>query len=213
MIWYQPARANTTDMQRRSLHLARPVLLMIALAAVLLACTGRGGGYLAPDGVAFTGKGVFGFTFSCERSSNSTNTNPQPGRLRLEVSYSDLGRSMIGSSFAIHGVADEIDPIDESQICVGQEPPPGGNELVILGRYRPVNGAPAAFPASCRTQKPACRFEVIVRDNDGDRAPSRGDFFSIRLSTVTDLLVSEFPDATVFYARGGLLAGGNLTVD
>ena len=56
-----------------------------------------------------------------------------------------------------------------------------------------------------------CRFEVIVRDNDGNGAPSARDFFSISLST--DTAVSSKLDAGVFYARAGLLAGGTLTVD
>ena len=192
---------------------AARLLTAIALAAVVLAaCTGRGGGYLAPDGIAFAGKGTFGFSFSCERSSNSTSTNPKTGQLRLALSYSDQGRNPIGSAFGIHGVADEIDPLDESQICVGQEPPPGENELIILGRYRLTSGAPEYFPAECRTKTATCRFEVIVRDNDDNLAPSRGDYFSIALSTSTEL-TSEFPATTVFYARAGLLAGGNLTVD
>jgi hypothetical protein len=58
---------------------------------------------------------------------------------------------------------------------------------------------------------PSCRFEVIVRDNDGNLAPSKGDFFSIRLSGTT-ALTSELDPATVFYARAGLLEGGNITV-
>jgi len=57
-----------------------------------------------------------------------------------------------------------------------------------------------------------CRFEVIVRDNDMDRAPSTGDYFQITLSSGT-AVTSELDAATVFYTRGGLLSSGNLTVD
>ena len=103
----------------------------------------------------------------------------------------------------------------ESAICIGQNPPPGGNELIFLGRYRPTTSAPADFPKSCPTREtkttPLCRFEVIVRDNDGNLAPSPGDFFSIRLSGAT-AVTSDLDPATVFYERFGLLAGGNLTV-
>jgi hypothetical protein len=53
---------------------------------------------------------------------------------------------------------------------------------------------------------------VIVRDNDQNLAPSPGDFFSIKLSSAT-ALTSELDPLTVFYARAGYLAGGNLTVD
>ena len=62
-----------------------------------------------------------------------------------------------------------------------------------------------------------------MQDTDGNLAGSKGDFFSIKLSTVTascdastleelDPTCSQLPDATVFYAREGYLAGGNLTV-
>jgi hypothetical protein len=192
-------------------------LLTLAVVALLViaGCTGHGGGTLAPDGVLFTDKATLGFSFSCERSSKSTNTNPPTGRLRLNLSYSDHGRSPIGTAFSIHGTADVIEPAIESAVCIGQEPPPGGNELIILGRYRLTNGAPVGFAPTCGRSAAAtpCRFELIVRDNDANRAPSAGDFVSIRLSTVTDTSVTQFPAATVFYARAGLLVSGNLTVD
>jgi hypothetical protein len=53
-----------------------------------------------------------------------------------------------------------------------------------------------------------CRFEVIVRDTDGG---SKGDFFSIKLSSAT-AVTSELDPLTVFYARAGYLEGGNLKV-
>jgi hypothetical protein len=56
-----------------------------------------------------------------------------------------------------------------------------------------------------------CRFEVIVRDNDGNLAASTGDFFSIRLSSAT-AVTPELDPATVFYARAGYLERGRLTV-
>jgi|ERR671919_19486 hypothetical protein len=194
---------------RRSLALAVAGILIV----VLTACTGRGGGYLPPDGVVFTGPASFGFDFSCERSSRSTSTNPPTGQLRIQLAYTDHGSNPIGSSFSIHGIVDTIDPVLESAICIGREPPPGGNELIFLGRYRLLAGAPTGFPTTCPTREtrttPLCRFEVIVRDNDGNLAPSTGDFFSIKLSSAT-AVTSELP--LVFYARAGFLAGGNLTV-
>jgi hypothetical protein len=57
-----------------------------------------------------------------------------------------------------------------------------------------------------------CRFEVIVRDNDQNLAPSTGDYFQITLSSGT-AVTSELDPGTVFYTRAGLLSGGNLTVD
>jgi hypothetical protein len=116
----------------------------------------------------------------------------------------------------------------ESAVCIGQNPPPGGNELIFLGRYRLTSSPPAKFPSACPTQEtstsPLCRFEVLVRDNDGNLAPSPGDFFSIKLSTVIapcdaptlvelDPTYTQLPEETVFYARAGTLSSGNLTVD
>ena len=188
-----------------------------SLAVVLTACTGRGGGYLPPDGVAFTGQAPFGFDFSCEDSGG---LNPPTGKLAIQLSYTDHGSNPIGSSFSIHGIADTIDPVLESQICAGQNPPPGGNELIFLGRYSLTSSAPALFPSTCPTREtttsPLCRFEVIVQDNDRNLAPSAGDSFSIKLTTITDPTVTDFGSLVppvVFYARAGLLGGGNVTVD
>jgi predicted small lipoprotein YifL len=192
---------------RRFVPLAVAGILVVALAA----CTGRGGGYLPPDGVVFKGQASFGFTFSCEN-----------GDLQIELAYNDKGSNPIGSSFGIHGTVDTLDPVVESAVCIGDNaPPPPENQLIFLGRYRLTSSAPSGFPDACETTTPSCRFEVIVQDNDQSLAPSPGDFFSIKLSTVTapcpsdpfDLTCSQLPPLSVFYARAGLLAGGNLTVD
>jgi len=194
---------------RRFLSLA-VVGILIPLVA---ACTGRGGGQLPPQSPLFSGQASFGFTFSCEDSGG---LNPPPGQLRIELSYTDHGTSPIGSSFSIHGIVDEIDPVVESEFCIGKNPPPGGNELIFLGRYRLTSSAPAGFPSTCRTREtattPLCRFEVIVRDNDKNNTPSTGDYFHIALSSGTDV-TSQLPVGTVFYTRGGTLSAGNLTVD
>jgi hypothetical protein len=207
----------------------RPRRLLAAtmvIGGLLAACTGTGGGWLPPDNVAFQGKASFGFTFSCERSSQTTqSTNPKPGRLRLELSYNDQGRNPIGGAFGIHGVADAIDPVLESQVCVGQEEqaeqPPVPGQLVFLGRYRLTSASrPIGFPAVCAQRSfdggANCRFEVVVQDNDRNRAPSAGDSFSIVLTTVTDPTVTDLGSLmapVLFYARGGLLGGGNISVD
>jgi hypothetical protein len=197
--------------------LRRSVLLAVmgVLVAVLTACTGRGGGQLPPDKVLFNGAASFGFSFSCEDKGG---INPQTGQLHIQLAYTDKGSNPIGSSFGIHGTVDTIDPLDESMFCSGQEPPPGGNELIFLGRYRATTSAPTGFPAACRTQgTPTCRFEVMVRDNDNNHAPSTGDYFSIKLSSATgpciDPTCSQLPVGSVFYTRAGLLSGGNLTVN
>lgn len=183
------------------------------LVAVLAACTGRGGGYLPAAPPVFTGQAPFGFTFSCEDKGG---LNPPTGQLAIELAYSDLGTSLfLGAPFSIHGIVDTIDPVLESAICIGQNPPPGGSELIFLGRYRPTSSPPPGFATTCPARETKtsalCRFEVIVQDNDGNLAPSTGDFFSIQLSSAT-ALTSELDPATVFYARAGFLAGGNLTV-
>ena len=183
---------------RRSLSLAAVGILAVALAA----CTGRGGGQLPPDGVVFKGPASFGFSFSCEDKGG---LNPPTGQLRIQLAYTDHGSNLLGSSFSIHGIVDTIDPVLESAICIGQNPPPGGNELIFLGRYRLTSSAPAGFPTTCPTRDataPLCRFEVIVRDNDGNRAPSTGDFFQITLSSAT-AADDELDPATVFYTRAG----------
>jgi hypothetical protein len=193
---------------RRSIVLAAAGILAVTLTA----CTGSGGGQLPPQGPVFTGPASFGFTFSCEDKGG---LNPPTGQLRIHLSYTDHGGNPIGSSFSIQGTADTLDPVLESEICSGQLPPPGGNELIFLGRYRPTTPPPPGFPQSCPRREtstsPLCRFEVIVQDNDGNRAASQGDFFSIMLSSAT-AVTSELDPATVFYARAGYLERGHLTV-
>jgi hypothetical protein len=221
---------------RRSLAVGAAGILM----AVLSACTGVGGGYLPPganvldpnasdpilsdprfSSVTFTGQAPFGFTFSCEDKGG---LNPPTGKLSIQLDYGDRGTSLLlGAPFSIHGVVDTIEPGDEwieSAICIGQNPPPGDNQLIFLGRYRPTSTPPPGFATSCPAREtktsPLCRFEVIVRDNDGNLRPSPGDFFSIQLSNATGYCVdptcSQLPAGSVFYARAGLLQGGNITV-
>ncbi|GAA0813591.1 hypothetical protein [Spirilliplanes yamanashiensis] len=193
---------------RRSTSLAVAALLLAALAA----CNGRGGGHLPPQGPLYNGQASFGFTFSCQDRGGP---NPPTGQLRTQLSYNDHGANPIGGPFGIHGTADALDSVTESMLCIGRNPPPGGNELIFLGRYRATTPAPAGYPEECqargRLAAPHCRFEVIVRDNDGDHVPSPGDFFSITLSSDTTV-ASTLDPATVFYTRAGVLAGGNITV-
>jgi hypothetical protein len=183
----------------------RSILLVAAciLAVVLTACTGRGGGQLPPQTV-FTGSASFGFTFSCEN-----------GDLKIELSYNDKGSNPLGSSFGIHGIVDTIDSVTESAICIDHNPPPGGNELIFLGRYYLTSSAPSLFPSTCPKSEastaPLCRFEVIVQDNDKSETTSQGDSFAIKLSGSTTF-GSQLPGPVV-YARAGTLSSGNLTVD
>jgi hypothetical protein len=213
----------------------RSVLLAAVgiLALVLTACRGVGGGQLPPN-TGFSGPASFGFTFSCEDKGG---LNPPTGKLSIQLAYAErgtysyVGSSVIGSSFSIHGIVDQIDPVVESAVCIGQNPPPnppGNNVLTFLGRWRLTSSAPAGFPSTCPTREtkttPLCRFEVTVQDNDQNWAPSPGDFFSIRLSSVPVFCGDPIPDprcsqldppgypVTVFYARAGYLSAGNLTV-
>jgi hypothetical protein len=201
-------KTGTPRLFRRSIVLAAAGIL----AVMLTACTGSGGGQLPPQGPEFMAPASFGFTFSCEDKGG---LNPPTGQLRIQLTYTDHGSNPIGSSFSIQGTADTLDPVLESEICSGQLPPPGGNELIFLGRYRLTTPPPAGFPQSCPRREtstsPLCRFEVIVQDNDGNRAASQGDFFSIMLSSAT-AVTSELDPATVFYARAGYLERGHLTV-
>jgi hypothetical protein len=215
-------RTMEAPMRTGALSSFRGRILLAAggVAAVMLsACTAVGGGYL-PDGAnasdafpsaVFTGPATFAFTFSCEDKGG---LNPQNGQLRGQLTYADHGTSVLaGSPFSIHGTVDTLDPVLESAICIGQNPPPGGNELIFLGRYRLTSPTPEGFPSTCRADDkdgtPWCRFEVIVRDNDGTPGPSTGDFLSIKLSSAT-AVTTELP--LVFYARAGLTEGGNITV-
>ena len=190
--------------RRRSLLLAATGLLAVTLTA----CTGRGGGQLPPQVGAFNASASFGFTFSCEDKGG---TNPPTGKLAIQLSYTERSTGVLTTPFGIHGVADVIDPVLESAICIGQNPPPGGNELIFLGQYRTTSAAPSYFPKACTRSTSTCRFEVIVRDNDNNLAPSPGDFFQISLSSATTV-GSTLPVGTVFYTRAGLLSAGNLTV-
>jgi hypothetical protein len=200
-------KTSAPQFLRRSFSCAATVVLV----AVVTACTATGGGQLPPT-AGFTGPASFGVNFSCEDKGG---VNPPTGQLRTQLSYTEHGTYLpFGLPFTIHGIVDEIDPILESAFCIGQNPPPGGNELIFLGRYRPTASAPAGLEACPRRETsttPLCRFEVIVRDNDQNLAPTTGDFFSIKLSSST-VLVGELDPATVVYARAGLLERGNLTV-
>ncbi len=201
-----------TRVTARSWRRRVAVGLTAVVVAALSACDGRGGGQLGPDGLLFKGAASFGFSFSCERSSSSVKSKPPAGRLRIQLAYTEHGTNPLGSGFSVHGTVDMLDPVLESAICIGQEPPPGGNELIFLGRYRTTSSVPTRFAPQCVSSTPQCRFEVIVRDNDANGAPSAGDYFSIKLSSVS-VLTSELDPALVFYARAGLLSSGNLTVD
>jgi hypothetical protein len=201
-------KTGAPRISRRSVSLAAAGVL----ALLLTACTGGGGGYLPPDDV-FNGKASFGFHFSCRDPGGM---NPPTGQLRIQLAYTDHSTSpFLGVPLSIHGTADELDPVVESMFCIGQNPPPDGNTLTFLGTYRTTGPPPPGFPQACPKRatptSPLCRFEVTVQDNDGNLGPSKGDFFSIRLSSSTELVGELDPD-TVFYARAGYLAGGNLTV-
>jgi hypothetical protein len=197
----------------RSLRRFLPLAVVGILIPLVAACTGRGGGQLPPS-VGFTDQASFGFSFSCES-----------GKLKIQLSYHEHGGNPLGSQFSIHGIVDQLDPVVESEICIDHNPPPPPeNQLIFLGRYYLTSSPPAGFPSTCPTQatdtNSLCRFEVIVQDNDRNLAPSPGDFFSIKLSTVTarcdapipDPTCSQLPAASVFYARAGYLSAGNLTV-
>jgi hypothetical protein len=190
--------------------------LVLVLAGLLSGCSGRGGGWLPPDNVVFTDQASFGFSFSCERSSNAFNLHPKSTRLHIELSYTEHGAYAgvnaipAGRPFSIHGVVDSIDPALESMVCTGDDSAVDTGQLVFLGRFRVTSGGSGEI-VSCQVDNPGCRFEVIVQDNDGSTAPSSGDDFSIALSGTSG--VSTVLDGPLLYFRGGKLGGGNLMVD
>src|SRR4051812_48934774 len=94
----------------RSLHRFLSLAAVGILIPLVAACTGRGGGQLPPS-AGFTDQASFGFTFSCEDPGG---INPPTGQLKIELSYTDHGSNPIGSSFSIHGIVDEIDPVTVS---------------------------------------------------------------------------------------------------
>jgi hypothetical protein len=79
------------------------------------------------------------------------------------------------------------------------------------GRSARRAGFPTTYPIRESRTTPSCRFEVQVTDNDHNLAPSRGDYFSIQLSSTT-VVADELQPGTVFYTRAGFLEGGNITV-
>ena len=193
------------------------------LAVVLTACTGRGGGQLPAQSPVFTSSASFGFSFSCQDSGG---LNPPTGRLAIELAYTDKGTNPIGSAFGIHGIVDKIDPVLESAVCIGKNPPPDGYPLIFLGRYRVTSSPPPKLLKPCPTRdsstSPMCRFEVIVKDNDRNGAPSSGDSFSITLSNVPATCEGLTYEAAMAacsvlpagspYTRSGTVSSGNLTV-
>src|SRR4030095_17208133 len=141
-------KTGTPRFFRRSLVLAAAGVL----AVLVTACTVRGGGFLPPGptasdtfpGTVFSGKASFGFHFSCEDKGG---LNPPTGQLRLQLSYTTQGTSqLLRAPFSIQGTRDTLDPVLGSAICIGQNLPPGGNELIFLGRYRLTSSPPPGFP-------------------------------------------------------------------
>ena len=199
-------KARSRLLLRRSVFLAA----IGVLVAVLTACTGRGGGYLPPER-------AFRCSTARRRSASPSAASASPAartRIRRPVSSASSSpttntatTSRSARRSGSTGSSTSIDPVLESAICIGQNPPPGGNELIFLGRYRPTSAPPAGFPATCPTREtkttPLCRFEVIVRDNDGEPRPVAGRLLldqaverhgSRRLNSIP---------ATVFYSRAG----------
>jgi hypothetical protein len=93
-------KTGASRLFRRSIVLAATGIL----AVMLTACTASGDGQLPPQPPVFTGPASFAFSFSCEDKGG---INPPTGQLRIQLSYTDHGSNPIGSSFSIHGTADD----------------------------------------------------------------------------------------------------------
>ena len=153
-------------------------LVVGTLAVGLAACAGRGGGQL-PQSRMFTGPASFGFSFSCEDKGG---VNPPTGRLHIELSYTDHGMPIFSLVL--------LDPRDRRHDRSGarirdlhrSEPAAAGEQADLPGALSAdvigTDRLPPACPMQEATTTPWCRFEVIVRDNDGNRAPSTGDYGS-----------------------------------
>jgi hypothetical protein len=211
-------------------HKLRFVGLVGVIGLCLTGCTGRGGGWLPPgvslgatagDGsITFNDQATLGFSFSCQDSSQSTQLNSnQTGQLHIELDYTEHSTSgLLGGPFSIHGVADTIDPSLESAVCIGQNAPPLPGTLTFFGVYWPTSSSAGQFPTACRpmatdSTTPLCRFQVDVIDNDGNHAPSQGDYFSSTLSGTATTTVSPYLASPLIYHRQGTLGGGNITVN
>ena len=125
-----------------------------------------------------------------------------------------MARTLSVPWFSIHGTVDTLDPVLESAICIGQNPPPGGNDSDLPGSLpdaRPRR--PRRVPAAVHHRTARCRFEVIVRDNDKNRrSVGRRLLLHHPVERHRRCPPSSIPP-TVFYTRAGLLSSGNLTVD
>ena len=192
-------KSGTSPFVRRFVSFAVAGILVVVLAA----CTGRGGGYLPPQPACSLVR-----RRSASRSAARTATSRSSSPTTTRAATPSARRS--GS----------MGPSTRSTRCwnlrsvSARTRLPAGNQLIFLGRYRLTSSAPSGFPAACKTTTPLCRFEVIVQDNDRNLTPSPGDFFSIKLSTVTapcpsDPLISRAatpsPDRVL---RAGRLSGG-----
>ena len=200
-----------------SMPLGRVTGLSLLLAVITLAvvsCSGTGGGWLAARAPLYGGQASFGFSFSCERASESLRSlQPKSARLRIQLSYTEHGTNPLGGPFSIHGEADTLDPVLESAVCLSAEDEGVPGQLIFLGPYRSTSsGSPLLTTCSDTSSQNPCRFEVIVQDNDRDRTPSPGDFFSIKLAGPSGVS-TEIPDASVIYARAGHIAKGEIRVD
>ena len=197
---------------RRSVSVIATGVLVVLLAA----CNGRGGGQLPAASPVFMAPASFGFDFSCERSSKSTSPNAPAGRLRIQVAYVEHGANPLGSGFAIHGTVDIIDSVLESQICIGQNPPPTSNELIFLGRFRPGHLASGRVPEDLPDQGDGRVVVVPLRDHRPRQRPEPRAVPGRLLrhpALERDGGHQQLDPTTVFYARAGLLSSGNLTVD
>ncbi len=198
----------------------RSVLLAAAcmLALVLTACTGKGGGYLPPS-AGFTGQASFGFTFSCEK-----------GDLKIELSYNDKGSNLQSSARRSGFMASST----------GR--PSGLNPRPVLARTRllrreqadllgpllpDVVGAVglsidvpqagdvdlAAMPLRGHRAGQRPEHEPVHRATSSrSSCPRNFAHTTIARPKSSSCVITEFPTASVVYARAGFLAGGNITV-
>ena len=73
--------------------------------------------------------------------------------------------TLLGSSFSIHGTADTIDPVLESMICIGQNPPPRRERADLPGALPADVIGPGRLPPDVPDREPRPRHCAVSRSS------------------------------------------------
>ena len=137
-----------------------------------------------------------------------------------QLAYIDHGSNPLGSPFAIHGIVDTIDPVLESAICIGQNPPPpetadlpGPLPADVIGAGGLPRDLPDAGdgPRRCAASRSSCRTTTGTWPRRRVTS-SRSSCRPLPLLSSVLIHVPDSPRDRVL-RPGRLLAGGNITVN